>query len=229
MKIAIDVDGTILKTMCFVCSLINFKLGTNYTFKDIKNWTYWQDIGLDKEFWETYNFMDCYGRLLIKPYDSYVFSSLSKINSIINNKFTLLTANNESAEPSIYEWMEINCGNPELYLPWFDIKCIGRTTCKEKLGLDFQIYLDDNPNMADEIVNFPDKKMILFNCPWNKNVKETNQVKRVESWKEVPGLIKNIMQTMKPRETLREKAARLGFKEMPSFMFKENIEKVTNK
>lgn len=192
LKIAVDVDGTIMKTMCFVCSLINFKTGSNYTFKDIDRWTYWQDVGLNDVFWEAFDFLDSHGRLLIKPYDNDVFHSLVEINEIIKNKFTLLTANNESAEPSIYEWMEVKCGNSELYLPWFDIKCTGRTTCKEKLALDFNLYLDDNPQMTEEIVNFPDKQMILFNCPWNKNVKESFQVKRVESWKEVPDLIKNL-------------------------------------
>ena len=195
IKIAIDFDGTISKTMDFVCNQINFKHGKTFSHKDIKTWSFWEDIGLGDDFWEIYDQMDKeYGRLHIKPYDNYIFDSLMEIELFTHQRFDILTCNNESARPHIEDWMIFNMTKARKH-SLFNIKCLGRTTCKEKLALDFDLYLDDNPNMAEEIVNFPDKKMILFNCPWNKNVIETDQVKRVESWKEVPDLIKKFLTT----------------------------------
>ena len=49
IKIAVDYDGTVCRTMDFVCDQINFKYNKNYTYKDIKNWTFWEDAGYEKD------------------------------------------------------------------------------------------------------------------------------------------------------------------------------------
>ena len=194
LHISVDYDGTIARTTCHICDLINGMTGSQFSYKDVNSWTYWQDIGLDKEFWKCYNLMDQIGRLQIQPYDKHVFDSLRYLSKNGIN-FNIVTANKKAARKHIIEWMikkgKIDAEDDVLD---FDVECLGRVTCAEKLSLPYNIYLDDNPNMADEIVNFSNKKMIIFNCPWNKNVKETNQVTRVESWKEVPELIKRISQ-----------------------------------
>lgn len=190
LKIAVDYDGCLAKTMDFVCELINFKTGNNHTYKEINRWTYWEDIGLGKEFWDCYDFLDKNGRLLIKPYDRYVTNSLDEINRLIGS-FDIVTANNKSAGNQIEEWIYMIYINPE-NVPIFNINCIGRKTAAEKLELNYDIYIDDNPNLAEAAIDFPNKKILLANAPWNKHIKNSFNVKRFESWKEIPKLIKNI-------------------------------------
>lgn len=210
LKVSVDCDGVLMKTSCAICELINLMTYRNYKFKDINSWDFWEKEGWSKQFWEAYNYFDRQGRLNIKPYDYYLFDALTDINSIIGGKFDIVTANNQDSAAHIEDWMLWNWYSMgyEMRYPKFEIKCLGRVTCKEKLSLGYDIYLDDNPNMAAEIVNFPEKQMILFNCPWNKHIKSNNQVTRVESWKEVPDLIKNTTKENDGwKETLHEIAA----------------------
>ena len=90
IKIAVDYDGTVCRTMDFVCDQINFKYNKNYTYKDIKNWTFWEDAGYEKDFWDIYTYMDTKGRLMLQPYDNYTLKSLSELNLITEKSFDIL-------------------------------------------------------------------------------------------------------------------------------------------
>jgi 5'(3')-deoxyribonucleotidase len=192
MKIACDVDGTLMKTTSFICSLINFRHGTNFSFKDVNSWDFWQKNGFEKDFYEAYNFLDEFGRGSIQPYDEHTLSSLGKINSFDNEFGRLIhldfvTANNSDSEVHIRDWIT---NNKRPYLGPYWINCLGRTTCDAKLALDYDLYIDDNPELAIKIKDYPNKKLLLPNCPWNKNIKDCEQVARFESWNEVPILTK---------------------------------------
>lgn len=192
LKIAVDFDGTLARTADFICELINFRTGSNHTYKEINSWDYWENIGKGKDFWDAYDFMDKNGRLLIKPYDNYVFESLRKINSLKWNEFHIVTANNEEAANQIYNWVDTyGFFNEDDYLR-FNVHCIGRKTSAEKLELDYDLYIDDNPGLALEAKNYPNKTILLANAPWNKHVPNTNNVFRFQSWKEIPELVKII-------------------------------------
>lgn len=195
LKIAVDADGTIMKTMDFVCDQINFKYNKNYSYKDITSWTFWNDIGYEKDFWEIYNYMDQKGRLLLEPYDNYVLQSLSEINLITKQPFDILTANDKTAARHIYKWITYNGGygkDEAFSYPNYTVKCLGRVDSLEKLKLPYNFYIDDSPGLADKIVNYPNKFLALANAPWNKHIKDRFNVKRFESWEEVPNLIKNL-------------------------------------
>ncbi len=187
LKIAVDWDGNLARTSDAICELINFRTNSNHTYKEINRWSYWDDIGKGKDFWDAYNYLDENGRLHIKPYDKHVFWALANIKRMFGG-FDIVTANNEEAARHIKDWMF-----------WYgkisrpNIICIGRKTAAEKLELDYQIYIDDNPGLAEEAKNYPNKYILLANAPWNKHIKDSFNVKRFESWKEIPNLIKTCL------------------------------------
>jgi uncharacterized HAD superfamily protein len=183
MKIAIDFDGTVCKVMSLVCTLMNFKHGTNFTFKDVTDWNFFQKNGYEEAFWEIYNLLDDSDlRLSLRPYDLDTIDVLKRINELTKQPIEILTCNSEKAADSIQEWFWTW---PEDRAPNFKVKCIGRATSKEKLELDYDFYIDDSPHMAEMIHEYPNKKMILMNAPWNQNIKENGQVVRVHRWKNV--------------------------------------------
>lgn len=187
-KLAIDADGTIFRTMSLVCGLVNIKKGTNYTYKDITSWDFWKKEGLEKEFWEVYDLMDNSDlRLNLRPYDLDTVDVLKSISLIIKQPLDILTCNHEKAAQSIKDWF-VSWKNRS---PEVNVICIGRADSKEKLELPYDIYIDDSPHMADIIKDYPDKQMILMNAPWNKEIKNTNQINRAENWNEVYMLIYN--------------------------------------
>lgn len=203
LNIAVDYDGCAARTSDFICELVNLMTCRNYTYKDIKSWDFWEKEGWNKQFWKAYDFMDRNGRLSIKPYDNHLFSSLSQLNLITKKPFDIVTANDNCAAPHIYKWMAYynGYGTNEAYsYPNFTVKCIGRKTAAEKLALDYQIYIDDNPNLAEAASKFPNKQILLANAPWNKHIKNSINIQRFESWKEVPELVKNMKNKTEEQE-----------------------------
>jgi uncharacterized HAD superfamily protein len=217
LKISLDFDGVLGRTMSTVCDIMNILTGGNHTHKHIITWDYWQDLGHNDQFNRILDYFDREGRLMIKPYDEHIFTSLWKIRNL-NCQVHVVTANSKSAEKSIWDWVIYNYGvgkNEPFYCPISSVNCLGRVSATDKLNLDYSIYIDDSPHLAIEAVKHPDKQILLANAPWNKNIKNSNNVIRFESWKEVPGLVKNIIKGNDGwKETLSEKCHRLGFKEV---------------
>ena len=58
--------------------------------------------------------------------------------------------------------------------------------CKE---LDCSLSIDDDPNLALKLSELG-VKVILFTQPWNKNINLNGSIKRINSWDEVPKLLK---------------------------------------
>jgi len=56
---------------------------------------------------------------------------------------------------------------------------------KEKLDLDYDIYIDDGPKLANIMGKYPNKILILLDQPWNKTIQISKNIKRVNNWKEI--------------------------------------------
>ena len=54
-----------------------------------------------------------------------------------------------------------------------------------KLYRDYDIFIDDNPNFVKSIKKFSEKKVYLYNQPWNESFKENSNMKRVYNWKQI--------------------------------------------
>ena len=146
----------------------------------------------------SYEFNVLFSKIIVDKTMSYSVSSIkynNELNLITEKSFDILTANNEVAAPSIYKWITYynGYGKDEAFsYPNVVVKCLGRVSPLEKLKLDYNLYIDDSPGIAELMKNLPDKKLLLPNTPWNKHIKNSFNVSRFESWKEVPGLIKSL-------------------------------------
>ena len=58
---------------------------------------------------------------------------------------------------------------------------------EDKLKYKADIYIDDNPNMAKKMHEYPDRILLLYSQPWNKKFDETKceNVWRVFSWDDI--------------------------------------------
>jgi 5'(3')-deoxyribonucleotidase len=193
IKIALDADGTLFKTNDLVCRLINYKYGTFISSKDIKSWSFWDDMGMKKEFWETFNLIALSNiRLSSEPYDE---NTINVLNAFLTHPFLgmvhidIVTCNTPESVKFIQEWLSLRG------IRALPIIHLGHVCPSEKLNLDYDVYIDDNPNLAEKIVDFPGKRLLLANARWNENIQNSSQITRFRAWKELPDALLPLTRT----------------------------------
>jgi uncharacterized HAD superfamily protein len=185
MKIAVDIDGVILDLVVKVCEIFNRLHKTNYTKNEVTRWEFFRDWNIpEKEIFEI--FEKAYEESMTIPtIDNNTPHVLQRINARYH--VDLLTARSKTFEAQLINklnslkiikgshYQNLNYADPKPY----DLK----------LNLDYDIFIDDNPNLVESIKKFPEKKVFLYDQPWNKDLTENNNVKRVFNWEQIESLI----------------------------------------
>lgn len=186
MRIAVDFDGTLADTMSLVVQLMNFKHGTNYRPEDVDSWTFWETaVGSMDDFWTIYDIMDrTHLRRAIRPTSPFATPTIKRLLQNGHN-VSLLTSNSHRASRDMAAW---------LFGHGLDIEVItlGRKTASQKADERFDLFIDDAPHLAEEIMKRPDKKMILVDQRWNRDVVCRGNVYRLDDWERALGLLRSI-------------------------------------
>jgi len=181
MKIAVDVDGVILAMIPKVCEIYNKAFNTNYTKEDVKQWEFFKDWNISEEsmykiFYQVYT-------------NSQTLSLVDKdapqvLKKLYKKYFVdLVTARDLRFEGNLIE--KLNSLGIKKGTHYENLIHVEAKPYDSKLSLDYDIIIDDNPNLINTSEGFPNKKILLYNQPWNRNFKEKINLKRVENWKQI--------------------------------------------
>ena len=169
-KIALDIDGTLANVQERLLNIAGHPADLNI----LDTWTKLYDVfGGNAVFWKAYtrawsNFED------IKPTDDtirYTIDQLMRSGHVVD----IVTLRPATTEIYTRRWLQRNA------IPYNNLVIIDADlndelpTGEEKLALDYDVYVDDNPYMG---VLKPDK-VILYDRPWNKSV-EAARVYKLE-------------------------------------------------
>ena len=181
MKIAVDIDGVILDMVLRVCEIFNKRFNKNYSKDDVKKWEFFKDWNVSEE--EIFSiFYRAYEESMTLPLiDEDAPEILKKLND--QNHVDLVTARNIKYEIHLIERLdslEITKGIHYLKLIHANSK-----PYDAKIRLDYNILIDDNPNLVKSAENFPDKRILLYDQPWNRHIGEIENVVRVYNWKQI--------------------------------------------
>jgi len=189
MKIALDVDGVLLDTMGRFCEMYNIINKDNKTKDDITRFGFSEDWGMsEKGFWNIFTLCKVgnniksinknapkYIKKLYKKHDIDIVTARQETDSltILNNLYKI----------GIFKDIHYN----KLILSLCD-------DIPSKAYLGYDLYIDDNPNQADDIKaiqRFSDKTLLLWEQPWNWRVVSELGVQRVTGWKDIMRWFKN--------------------------------------
>jgi len=160
MKIAIDVDGVLLKTYDLFLNKFNTYYGTSFKHEDLKNYHLWESLGCNKdEVEQTFRDLALEDWTSIKPYvmASCYLTFMNKIDHV-----DVLTDRKyipNSLEKVINCLRKNNIKKGEQYNEAID----SNGTSKSRYHYD--VFVDDNPYLSTELKH--DQFMILFSQPWN--------------------------------------------------------------
>ncbi len=188
MRIAVDIDGVLLDIMVTYCEIFNKKNKTNYQKKDVKNWEFFKDWKISEQ--EAYEiFYEIYEDSMLVPFiDAKAPSIMKELNKI--HEVYIVTARQPKYRIPILkklsshyvrrnvEYQELILLHPKPY----DIK----------LRKNFDIYIDDNPNLANPIKKLKGRILLLFDQPWNQHVNIERNINRVFNWDDIYQFIINL-------------------------------------
>lgn len=176
-KISIDVDSILIDIMVNYCKIYNKKKNSKKTKEDVTDWDFFDDWGLSKEegrgIFENIDLQDV--PVISDTLDCYLLllNQRSKVDIVTNRK-----EEQRKALLKKFKSMNLKPGIQYQNLIIVDSE-------KKKLDLDYDIYIDDSPKLANIIEKYPNKILILLDQPWNKNIQIANNIKRVNNWKEI--------------------------------------------
>lgn len=167
IKIAVDVDGVILDLIGFFLKLHNEKKGTNVTINEWNRWDYHKELGFtDKEAYTLYHEIQekyVMELPLIDPNTPDYLKDMTQ-NFVVD----IVTARNKDYVKILKEKLRILGILPEVH--YRKIVAVPDHPSFVKLEYPYDLYIDDNPNLAKKIKDYPHKILILYQQPWNVNI-----------------------------------------------------------
>ena len=181
MNVAIDIDGVLLDIMITYCQIFNNKYQTNYTKEEVIDWEFFKYWCVsEKEAFEI--FCDIYQDSMSVPFiDKDAPDIMKKLKNC--HELFIVSARNPEYEVPIIEKLRFH--NIKKGIHYVDLILLHHKPYDIKLSLDFDLYVDDNPNLVESIKDMPNKMLLLFDQPWNQDVTLPKNVKRVFNWKDV--------------------------------------------
>lgn len=182
LKIAVDLDGVLAETMEAWCRRANEFLGTNYTLSDLDTWGSWRKLGITRD--QFFQFLDeaWDDWETIPPTEPRLAEKVEKITRL--GQIDVVTGRSKESVRSAKNWLTAH----QIEYRRF-VRVPG---WKDKIFLNYDIYIDDAPELMPLISRNPMMWGILYSRPWNRTVPELRQIFRVESWTEIPKLFRAI-------------------------------------
>lgn len=185
-EISVDVDGVLLDTMFTFCNIYNEIYETSKEFKrrskeDVTCWEFNKEWKLaDASLWYIFDLVaeQLLFVPLIDPISSNVMRKMKKTFIV-----DVVTARKEEEREALVR--KLNRHRIVEDIQYDALHIVDRHDFKAKLNMPYNIYIDDSPNIVEDISKYKDKLLLLFDQPWNRHCKDYKNVIRVHNWREV--------------------------------------------
>ena len=190
MKIAVDVDDVLLQLVKRFLEVCNDRFGRNLSFEDADNYDFWKKYGIQRE--------EVISIFISLQADSHLLDvcdeNCTEYIEELKKRYDIdiLTVRPESVRMNLLQKLDsigIMQGShydKVIFVP-FDPK-------DAKISLfNYDIYIDDNPNLIPAINNLNGKLLLLYDKPWNRDVDCGSNTIRVKNWNEIYNVIKDII------------------------------------
>ena len=178
---SVDIDGVLLDTMITYVNLFNKKYSTSYTKNDVTDWEFFYDWDIsEKEAWEF--FLQIYRDSMNTPFIDEKIPEILKDLNTKHDVYIVSARMNEYREP-ILDKLRHHEIYPEIH--YLELILLYHKPYDLKLKQDFDVFIDDNPNLVEPIKEMKDRVLLLFDQPWNQDVVANKNVIRVRNWTEI--------------------------------------------
>jgi uncharacterized protein len=182
MKIAVDLDGVLAESMLVWCNRANTEFGTHLKMEDLDSWSSWKKFPISKD--DFYRILDesWDDWRKIPPTEPDITEKVARIEKF--GDLDIVTGRSKRTVDAARNWVnnqKIRYRNFVRVLGW-----------RDKIFLNYDVYIDDAPDLMPLISRSPSAWGVLYERPWNRNVAEMPKVLKAKSWRQVPALLKLI-------------------------------------
>ena len=183
MKIAVDLDGVLAETMTAWCEKANKELGTRLKLDDIDSWASWMKLGVSKD--QFYRLLDSAWDDWenVPPTETRLAGKVARIQSL--GIVDIVTGRSRRTVESARNWLE------QHKIPFE--RFVRVPGVRDKVYLDYDVYIDDAPDLMPLISRNPVKHGILYERPWNRNMHDMPRIFKVEKWVEIPRILRGML------------------------------------
>jgi 5'(3')-deoxyribonucleotidase len=182
LEIAVDLDGVLAESMLVWCKRANKEFGTRLKMEDLDSWSAWKKFPISKD--DFYRILDesWDDWLEIPPTESDLAEKVLRIEKFGN--LDIVTGRSKRTVEAARNWID----NQKVRYRHF-VRVLG---WRDKILLDYDVYIDDAPDLMPLISRSPTAWGILYERPWNKSVIDIPKILKVKAWREVPGRLRQI-------------------------------------
>lgn len=183
LKIAVDLDGVLAESMQVWCEKANKEFNLSLRIEDLDSWSSWKKFGVSK---------DDFYRILDESWDDWkdippteprLASKVARIAKF--GDLDIVTGRSKRTEEAARKWVE----RAKVRYSRF-VRVAG---WRDKIVLDYDVYVDDAPDLMPLVSKSPMRWAILYNRPWNRSLAPMTKVLRAENWEQVPKLLQQIV------------------------------------
>ena len=181
-KIAVDLDGVLAESMMVWCERANREFGTDLKLDNLDSWSWWKKSQISSndfyrildESWEDWK--------RIPPTEPRIASKVARVGKF--GKLDVVTGRSRKTEKAARQWVE------DHRIPYS--RFVRVEGWRDKGNLDYDVFIDDAPDLMPLLSRRLIPWAILYERPWNQNVPELRKVLRAKSWTEIPSLLARI-------------------------------------
>jgi 5'(3')-deoxyribonucleotidase len=181
-KIAVDLDGVLAESMLVWCERANKEFGIRLKMEDLDSWASWKKFPMSKddfyrildESWEEWH--------EIPPTEPDVAEKVARIERF--GDLDIVTGRSKRTVQAAKSWVD----NQRVRYRRF-VRVLG---WRDKILLNYDVYIDDAPDLMPLISQSPSAWGVLYKRPWNRGVDDMPKVLKAKSWRQIPALLKQI-------------------------------------
>lgn len=164
------------------CELANKEFGTRLRLEDLDSWSSWKKFAISKddfyrildESWEKWQ--------KIPPTEPELAEKVARIEKF--GDLDIVTGRSKRTVAAARSWVD----DQKVRYHRF-VRVLG---WRDKILLDYDVYIDDAPDLMPLISRSPTSWGVLYERPWNKNVGDMSKVLKAKSWRQIPEHLKSV-------------------------------------
>jgi len=185
VKIAVDLDGVLAEAMIVWCDLYNRRYGRSLSFEDIRSWDAWRLVKVSRD--EFFTILDeAWSEWeRVPPTEEDVSQQVKLLNEL--GTVDVVTGRSARTVQQAKEWLKMHRIQYNRF--------VRTESTPAKIRLDYDVFVDDSPDLMERITSQSTATGILYTRPWNRETQIPPAIRRANSWSEIPPIVRSTAQS----------------------------------